>query len=375
MVDFRYINGRFNGFNRLFGLVVKIFMSEENNKENNQANEAEVKEDFLIRNMPAAERLSGRFLNPDALKSGGGSGVSNVSQSSVSAKHNFKAVGLIIIVGGLIVIGFLIFLVYRFIISPAARPATQEVPSAAIEEKAVEEPLEAPEPEVNLVPEIAEVDTAEPVIMEPDVENEAGAEEEIIMNEETPLKTAMDLPPLLDSDNDGLNDDEEAVFGTALDLSDSDNDGYDDLAEIKNNYNPAGEGRLENNSALEIYIGSNPAYQLLYPKNWPVLDAGDGLTIFTAPDDSLIQISVQDNPTGANILNWYESYFSGETVSYDRLKSGETWEGIAGPDGFNFYLTDKNQKNIFIISYISSASGRMTYANILEMMINSLMIE
>ncbi|MFA4999947.1 MAG: hypothetical protein WC545_01130 [Patescibacteria group bacterium] len=350
-------------------------MSEENNKENNQANEAEVKEDFLIRNMPAAERLSGRFLNPDALKSGGGSGVSNVSQSSVSAKHNFKAVGLIIIVGGLIVIGFLIFLVYRFIISPAARPATQEVPSAAIEEKAVEEPLEAPEPEVNLVPEIAEVDTAEPVIMEPDVENEAGAEEEIIMNEETPLKTAMDLPPLLDSDNDGLNDDEEAVFGTALDLSDSDNDGYDDLAEIKNNYNPAGEGRLENNSALEIYIGSNPAYQLLYPKNWPVLDAGDGLTIFTAPDDSLIQISVQDNPTGANILNWYESYFSGETVSYDRLKSGETWEGIAGPDGFNFYLTDKNQKNIFIISYISSASGRMTYANILEMMINSLMIE
>jgi hypothetical protein len=46
-----------------------------------------------------------------------------------------------------------------------------------------------------------------------------------------------------DSDNDGLADDLEKSIGTNYQSPDSDKDGYNDLDEIKNNYNPNGSGK------------------------------------------------------------------------------------------------------------------------------------
>ena len=48
----------------------------------------------------------------------------------------------------------------------------------------------------------------------------------------------------LDSDNDGLTDAEEEVYGTDKNNSDTDGDGYTDGAEVQNGYNPLGEGKL-----------------------------------------------------------------------------------------------------------------------------------
>ncbi|MCK4554028.1 hypothetical protein KAU19_03625 [Candidatus Parcubacteria bacterium] len=48
----------------------------------------------------------------------------------------------------------------------------------------------------------------------------------------------------VDTDNDGLFDDEEAKYGTDPNNPDSDGDGYLDGDEVKNGYNPMGEGRL-----------------------------------------------------------------------------------------------------------------------------------
>ena len=49
---------------------------------------------------------------------------------------------------------------------------------------------------------------------------------------------------LVDSDNDGLFDNEEAQYGTDPNNSDTDGDGYLDGEEVKNGYNPNGEGEL-----------------------------------------------------------------------------------------------------------------------------------
>ncbi len=49
----------------------------------------------------------------------------------------------------------------------------------------------------------------------------------------------------LDSDNDGLLDDDEVKYGTDIHSSDSDNDGYADKLEIDNGYSPLGPGKLE----------------------------------------------------------------------------------------------------------------------------------
>ena len=48
----------------------------------------------------------------------------------------------------------------------------------------------------------------------------------------------------IDSDNDGLTDDEEKIYGTDPYNPDTDGDGYMDGAEVKGGYNPSGSGKL-----------------------------------------------------------------------------------------------------------------------------------
>jgi len=48
----------------------------------------------------------------------------------------------------------------------------------------------------------------------------------------------------IDSDNDGLSDELERVYGTNPHNHDTDGDGYPDGLEVKNHYNPLGPGRL-----------------------------------------------------------------------------------------------------------------------------------
>lgn len=48
-----------------------------------------------------------------------------------------------------------------------------------------------------------------------------------------------------DTDGDGLTDDQENYFGTDINKADTDGDGYKDGNEVKNGYNPNGEGKLE----------------------------------------------------------------------------------------------------------------------------------
>ena len=51
----------------------------------------------------------------------------------------------------------------------------------------------------------------------------------------------------LDTDGDGLSDDEEKdLYGTSPLLQDSDGDGFSDAQEIQSGYNPLGEGKLNN---------------------------------------------------------------------------------------------------------------------------------
>ncbi|MCK5416512.1 hypothetical protein KAI92_03735 [Candidatus Parcubacteria bacterium] len=50
---------------------------------------------------------------------------------------------------------------------------------------------------------------------------------------------------IIDTDKDGLPDEEEVRYNTDLNNPDTDGDGYSDFEEVKNGYNPTGEGRLK----------------------------------------------------------------------------------------------------------------------------------
>ncbi len=322
-------------------------------------------QDIIVHNMPSPSRLSGSFS--DSQKSA----ASGFGLEAAPQKQNFKTVGFLIIGGGIIFIGIIVYLSYRFIISPTAGN-NQVVQPVVSEQKKI----------ATTVPTAiisSSVPTTTPVIIATSTSVEIATSTNATstpMNEELSGQDGSNLPPLLDSDNDGLIDDEEVLLGTSATSTDSDGDKYSDSAEIAKGYDPAGPKKLIDNPNIANYSNKTFNYSVLYPKAWTVKSlAEDATVIFMAPEDSLIQISVQDNPDKAGILGWYESSFPGTTATYDQLLSGSGWDGIMGTDNLNFYLTDSAHKNIYVVSYIPAVSNRLVYPNIFKLMINSLIIK
>lgn len=320
-----------------------------------------VDQDLIVRNMPKAAHFE------PAPRSAG----INSATGSQPAKANFKLVGFLIIISGAAFIGLLIFLSYRFIIRPSTQKIVErvETPSQSPTSTSSEINATASSPvAVEAVPEVPETATSQIDVIpgESDIASSSQPEAE---------GPVVELPPLLDSDQDGLYDPEEAVFGTDPGKEDSDADSYLDSAEIKNGYNPAGAGRLTENSGLQVYNNSAFAYRTLVPA-WPLQLLNEGDTVlFSAPDDSLIQISVQDNTRNLSILNWYSESFPGLPVTYDKLKNADGWEGIWSEDKLNFYLTDAKRERLYVVSYIAAVSGRLAYPTIFSLVIDNFQTE
>lgn len=344
---------------------------EKPETENSQATDSAAPfpgQDLIVHNMPSPARLSGSFSDStgSAKKISG-----DYNPEPASGKQNFKTIGLIIIGAGVIVIGVLVYLSYHFIISPAVTEEKTVVKNPAATE-AAKIPAGNVEPAANTTATVtpAAVVTPAPVTIATSTATSSLAVGESI----SPSQES--LPPLLDSDNDGLLDNEEILLGTSATSTDSDGDRYFDLVEINKGYDPAGAGKISANSGLTLYNNETFGYEILYPKDWVKQSLDNEATvIFMAPEDSLIQISVQDNPDHAGILGWYESAFSDAAATYDQLLSSDGWDGVMGEDNLNFYLTDSGHKNIYVISYIPAITDHLVYPNIFKLIINSLVIK
>ncbi len=72
----------------------------------------------------------------------------------------------------------------------------------------------------------------------PDSESE---EPNVISEDELEEEHTQDV---IDTDGDGLNDIDEGLYGTDINIIDTDGDGYSDGDEVKNGYNPNGSGKL-----------------------------------------------------------------------------------------------------------------------------------
>lgn len=326
-----------------------------------------VDSDLIVRNMPRPQVSASLGYKSNA---------SAGFMPSAPSPQKHKLVGLIVMAGGLIFIGALVYLSYYFIIKPATNPAKPiaTVNSTSTNIKSTSTPDSSSISSPVSPAEIAKIiSSSTPEIISESASSSASSS---LMNEELKGRDGGNLPPLIDSDSDGLNDDEETLLGSSPSTNDSNNNGYQDLVEINNNYNPIDSGRLSSNQNLALYENKTYNYEVLYPKNWAVKTLNDEATlVFTAADDSIIQISLQDNPDKQSILTWYSATFPNVTVTYDKLKNALTWNGISGTDDLNFYLTDKNKKNIYVFSYIPAVDGRLVYPNIFKLIINSLVIK
>ena len=356
-----------------------------NNEQTDNSAQPNLDQDIIVHNMPNRTRLSrSSYIRSDNSNDRGFID----SLGGDAGKNNFKKVGLIIIVLGIALIIALFYFGYRFFIKPQAEPAETPIysqPTAQVATSSVEiNDEENKTTDSNITTDAAETPDMSPISVEvvsPDVYSPENSSTSTSTSPETTSETEnseseeVEVLPVVDSDGDGLTDDEEQALNTNPELADSDNDGHSDLTEILNGYDPLGSGRLADSRFVTRYQNSAGNYSILYPATWDLKSLNNNFTIIiSAPDNSLIQISTQDNAKIQNILSWYEETFPDEGNAYERLKQGKNWEGVMGEGGLNFYLTDSNRRNIYVISYIPIIAGRLAYPNIFEMMINSFVV-
>lgn len=330
-------------------------------KETDDSIISKVNQDMIVHNMPDAKRLVGDgFLNKIEPSSG--------FQMS-APKKNFKTVGIFIMVGGLIVIGALIYLSYTFIIKPGTN-------NNSLQSKTYQTPVKAKEViPVSIPAEVINVNTSTLVATSVPIDL---ASSSISTSSLDTLNgsTTEQIAALLDSDNDGLYDEEEVALGLNPNLADSDLDTYSDKSELDNGYNPNGVGKLDVNSALVLYSNSELKYEILHPISWVLKEVlADKTVLFTAPDDSIIQVSVSDNPSQLNINSWYSDAFSGSALTADRIIAHSTWDGVISEDRMNYYISDKKHQRIYIVSYLPIVNNRLAFPSLFKAMVNSIILK
>jgi len=196
---------------------------------------------------------------------------------------------------------------------------------------------------------------------------DSGLEEEATS---TPSQIDLDK---IDEDYDGLNADEELLLGTSDDNIDSDNDGYTDPGELSSLYNPAGEGKMSENSNIGKYNNQTFAYSLYYPLDWVRTSVGGNDSImFKLEDNNFVQVVAQPNVGKQTIEDWYQEQFNQEAF-LEKIE-GKDWQALRQPEGEGggvVYLADNFKNYIFSLSYSADAEGNFPYKNIFLMMIKS----
>lgn len=175
----------------------------------------------------------------------------------------------------------------------------------------------------------------------------------------------------LDSDGDGLSDEEEMLLGSDKLNVDSDGDGYSDLEELKNLYNPTGKGKLEENVNIVKFVSKNLNFSFLHPSAWEANALSDDSSIiFPINESSHIQVMVEENTEKQNIRAWYANRFF-ELMDEGVLIKNNNWQGLYSSDKTAFYFTDNNFKNVYTILYSTPSGQENIFYNIFNMMIKS----
>ncbi|MCX6796410.1 MAG: hypothetical protein NTW06_02835 [Candidatus Falkowbacteria bacterium] len=177
----------------------------------------------------------------------------------------------------------------------------------------------------------------------------------------------------LDTDGDGLLDPEEAIFSTDPAKRDTDGDGYEDLAEVKNGYNPAGQGKILVNPNFEIYSNPTYGYSLYYPKSWSVNNsAGDNSIVFAIDGQQFVQVIVQDNSKKQAIEDWYKEEMKVNYIAPTQFIYKKNWTGIKSEDGLIVYLLNPLGDKIFTLVYNLGENNTIKYKNIFDLLVDSL---
>lgn len=204
-----------------------------------------------------------------------------------------------------------------------------------------------------------------------------------------------EIPPIfagmpvssLDTDQDGLTDVEEELYGTNPNLADSEGDGHSDGLELINLYNPAAAAPadLKDSAIVNEYYNPIFEYTLLYPAKWVAraIDSANREIMFSSQTGEFIELIVQENPEKLSVLNWYLK--QSPNVNPSQVESVVTKNGIRGiksVDGLTVYLVKpvvsgitglpEEKQYIYVITYNPGTKSELSFKSTFEMMYNSL---
>ncbi len=191
-----------------------------------------------------------------------------------------------------------------------------------------------------------------------------------------PLLPRTVTPPnlSLDSDQDGLTDMEEVVFGTDSKKPDSDGDGFLDGSEVAQGFDPsqASGAKLEDSVNLAAYNNKHLSYVIKYPVKWLAkpTETTESEVIFSGGGDEFIEVLVVDNPEKLSATAWYAKQVTGlkaeevPAVSYGNL----TW--AMSLDGLNAYTVD-SRDHLITVSYNIGTKIEASYYHLFQVALRS----
>ncbi len=210
----------------------------------------------------------------------------------------------------------------------------------------------------------------------PPQQAEKSAEELPLSSPLVPLLASRVLSAL-DSDADGLTDEEEKLFLTSPSNPDSDGDGFRDGEEVVKFYAPdASSGkRLEETGLVTRYTNPILGYTILFPKSW-LLKATDTTAqevLITSMTGEFMSILEQSNPDALSIRDWYSKQNpSIDPSTLAELYSGSGLAGIESPDGLTAYFASGT--SVIVVAYNIGLRSDANFLTTVAMMRNSLTV-
>ncbi len=191
---------------------------------------------------------------------------------------------------------------------------------------------------------------------------------------DTPTSTPVDIVNI-DTDQDGLSDLEEKLYGGNSNISDTDGDGYNDKTEIENLYSITSGPNilLIDSNTVKIYNNSIYRYSIYYPSGWTqsVVSGVDNEVRFISETGEFVEVLVQDNPKKLSINEWYKEQIGENNIT---LKSVEVngFMGIVTEDGLITYLSSsKDLSKIYGLIYNIGNKTEPAFSTTYKMMLNS----
>lgn len=277
-----------------------------------------------------------------------------------------KKIGIFIIVFGIVVVIAIVYFVFSYVFKNS-EPKDKMVETKNTEDNIIDNS--------NIKNTSTENQTSE---TNQEINTSTTSTEDIVVPEETSSTTSSTTSEnteekfllAVDSDKDGLSDDEEFVLGTKYSESDSDSDSFNDFTEVMNLYNPTGSGPISDNVNITKYENKTFSYFILYPKSFgkSVLTDESSL-VLSIDDNAFFQVLVEKNTNNFSIKDWYADRFF-TLIPDANVISNNVWDGVYDSEGLTLYLTDKQRKNVYTILY-NTTNNQKTYINIFNMMIKS----